>query len=75
MLHGGMLRMPENTTRNDIEIANESMVMTYLNILKYAKHHYLNSEEDPYDIADHVFINWLKVTISNSQEADNDQAI
>lgn len=67
--------MPENTTRNDIEIANESMVMTYLNILKYAKHHCLNSEEDPYDIADHVFINWLKVTISNSQEADNDQAI
>lgn len=64
----------QETTRNDIEIANESMVMTYLNILKYAKHHCLNSEEDPYDIADHVFINWLKVTISSSQEQEGENA-
>ena len=64
----------QETTRNDIEIANESMVMAYLNILKYAKHHCLNSEEDPYDIADHVFINWLTVTISSSQEQEGENA-
>lgn len=48
-----------NTERNDLEVANETMVMTYLNILKYAEHH-CNKDQDPYKIADHVFTGYMK---------------
>lgn len=53
--------------RNDLEIANETMVMTYLNILKYAKHH-CEDNQDFYKIADHVFTDWLKSMSDNQQK-------
>lgn len=56
-----------NTERNDLEIANETMVMTYLNILKYAEHHCSEGQE-PYKIADHVFTGYMKAVTNNQQE-------
>lgn len=41
-------------TRNDLEVGNETAVMMYLNILKYAKH-YCPEDEDPYEITDRIF--------------------
>ena len=64
--------MQEKNTRNDLEIANETMVMTYLNILKYANHH-CEKNQDPYKIADHVFTSWIKATINNQQEGTNNE--
>ncbi|RVU73596.1 hypothetical protein [Lactobacillus xujianguonis] len=61
-----------NQERNDLEIANETMVMTYLNILKYVNHH-CEKNQDPYKIADHVFTNWIKATINNQQEDTNNE--
>ena len=61
-----------DTARNDLEIANETMVMTYLNILKYANHH-CEENQDPYKIADHVFTSWIKATINNQQEGTNNE--
>ena len=56
--------------RNELEVANETMVMNYLNILKYAKHHCAKNQ-DPYKIADHVFAIWMKTAINNQQEVSN----
>ena len=35
-------------------VGNETAVMMYLNILKYAKHH-CPEDEDPYEITDRIF--------------------
>lgn len=40
-------------------MGDEALVMTYLDILKYAKHHCSDSE-DPYEITDRIFIDNLK---------------
>lgn len=61
-----------NQERNDLEIANETMVMTYLNILKYANYH-CEENQDPYKITDHVFTSWIKATINNQQEGTNNE--
>lgn len=45
-------------TRNEIEVNNESMVMMYLNILKYAQHH-CPDDVDPYEITDRIIIDTL----------------
>lgn len=58
--------MQEKNTRNDLEIANETMVMTYLNILKYAKYH-CPDDEDPYEITDRIFIDMLKANGENNE--------
>lgn len=51
--------MQEQDSRNELEVANESMVMTYLNMLKYAEHH-CNENQDPVTVTDHVFMCWYK---------------
>lgn len=51
--------MQERNARNDLEIANEAMAMTCLNILKYANHH-CEENQDPYEITDRIFIDNLK---------------
>lgn len=58
-----------NEQRNDLEIANETMVMIYLNILKYAKHHCAKSE-DPWEVADRVFTGYMKALMENNQDLD-----
>lgn len=47
-----------NENRNELEVGNETAVMMYLNILKYAKHH-CPEDEDPYEIADRIFTDML----------------
>lgn len=42
------------------------MIMTYLNLLKYAEHH-CNPDQDPMAVADHVFYIWYKVA-SDAQD-------
>ena len=54
-------------TRNELEVGNETMVMMYLNILKYAKHHCSN-DEDPYEITDRVFTDALVANNKNNQK-------
>lgn len=45
-------------TRNDLEVGNETAVMMYLNILKYAKHH-CPEDEDPHEITNRIFTDML----------------
>lgn len=45
--------------RTETEMGDEALVMSYLDILKYAKHHCPDGE-DPYEIADRIFIDNLK---------------
>lgn len=52
--------MQKQDARNELEIANETLVMTYLNFLKYAEHH-CNANQDPLDVTDHIFYVWYKV--------------
>lgn len=59
--------MQEQDTRNELEVANESMVMTYLNMLKYAEYH-CNDSQDPMTIADHVFMCWYKAVSELNDE-------
>lgn len=49
----------QETTRTEAEMGDEALVMSYLDILKHAKHHCPDSE-DPYEITDHIFIDNLK---------------
>lgn len=49
----------QETTRTEAEMGDEALVMSYLDILKYAKHHCPDSE-DSYEITDHIFIDNLK---------------
>lgn len=49
----------QETTRTETEMGDEALVMSYLDILKYAKHHCPDGE-DPYEITDHIFIDNLK---------------
>ena len=51
--------MQEKKTRTETEMGDEALVMTYLDILKYAKHHCPDGE-DPYEITDRIFIDNLK---------------
>lgn len=51
--------MQEKNTRTEIEMGDEALVMSYLDILKYAKHHCPDGE-DPYEITDRIFIDNLK---------------
>ena len=55
--------MAEN--RNELEVGNETMVMMYLNILKYAKHH-CSDDEYPYEITDRLFIDTLVANNKNN---------
>lgn len=59
--------MQEQDTRNELEVANEALVMTYLNFLKYAEHH-CNADQDPLDVADHVFYVWYKVACETNAD-------
>lgn len=52
-------------TRNALEVGNETAVMMYLNILKYAKHH-CPEDEDPYEITDRVFTDALVANNKNN---------
>lgn len=52
-------------TRNELEVGNEAAVMMYLNILKYTKHH-CSGNEDPYEIADRVFVDVLAANNKNN---------
>lgn len=56
--------MAEETAKNELEIANEAMIMTYLNFLKYAEHH-CNPDQDPTEVANYVFYVWYKVVSEN----------
>ena len=56
-------------TRNELEVGNETMVMMYLNILKYAKHH-CSENEDPYEITDRVFTDAL---VANNKKQLEDE--
>lgn len=49
----------QETTRTEAEMGDEALVMSYLDILKYAKHHCPDGE-DPYEITGHIFIDNLK---------------
>lgn len=49
----------QETTRTEAEMGDEALVMSYLDILKYAKHHCPDGE-DLYEITDHIFIDNLK---------------
>lgn len=51
--------MQEKNTRTETEMGDEALVMSYLDILKYAKHHCPDGE-DPYEITDRIFIDNLK---------------
>lgn len=59
--------MAEETTRNELEVANETLIMTYLNFLKYAEHH-CNVNQDPIAVADHVFYAWYKVACETNAD-------
>lgn len=50
-------------------MGDEALVMAYLDILKYAKHHCPDGE-DPYEITDHIFIDNLKA-VGFEQNNDN----
>ena len=52
----------QETTRTETEMGDEALVMSYLDILKYAKHHCPDGE-DPYEITDHIFIDNLKAVV------------
>ena len=56
--------MAEETAKNELEIANEAIIMTYLNFLKYAEHH-CNPDQDPTEVANYVFYVWYKVVSEN----------
>lgn len=43
--------MAEKSTRSELEIGDEALVMSYLDILKYAKYH-CPDDEGPYEITD-----------------------
>lgn len=61
--------MQEKKTRTEAEMGDEALVMAYLDILKYAKHHCPDGE-DPYEITDHIFIDNLKA-VGFEQNNDN----
>ena len=60
-----ILKMQEKP-RTEQEIGDEALVMIYLDILKYAKHHCPDSE-DPYEITDRIFIDMLKANGENNE--------
>lgn len=49
-----------------MEIGDEALVMSYLDILKYAKYH-CPDDEDPYEITDRIFIDMLKANGENNE--------
>lgn len=61
--------MQEKKTRTEAEMGDEALVMTYLDILKYAKYH-CSDGEDPYEITDRIFIDNLKA-VGFEQNNDN----
>ncbi len=65
------IMMAEETAKNELEIANEAMIMTYLNFLKYAEHH-CNPDQDPTEVTNYVFYVWYKV--ASEINAMDDQA-
>lgn len=50
----------------EMEIGDEALVMSYLDILKYAKYH-CPDDEDPYEITDRIFIDMLKANGENNE--------
>lgn len=61
-----ILKMQEKP-RTEQEIGDEALVMSYLDILKYAKHHCPDSE-DPYEITDRIFIDVMKANSGTDQQ-------
>lgn len=53
--------------RTEQEIGDEALVMSYLDILKYAKHH-CPADEDPYEITDRIFIDVMKANSRDDQQ-------
>lgn len=53
--------------RTEQEIGDEALVMSYLDIPKYAKHHCPDSE-DPYEITDRIFIDMMKANSGTDQQ-------
>ena len=53
--------------RTEQEIGDEALVMSYLDILKYDKHHCPDSE-DPYEITDRIFIDMMKANSGTDQQ-------
>lgn len=61
-----ILKMQEKP-RTEQEIGDEALVMSYLDILKYAKHH-CPADEDPYEITDRIFIDMMKANSRDDQQ-------
>ena len=53
--------------RTEQEIGDEALVMSYLDILKYEKHH-CPADEDPYEITDRIFIDMMKANSGTDQQ-------